>query len=249
MNIFAIGSVLMNKKIYNIFCDESCHLESDDSDVMLLGAITCSEERKKEHYEAIRKLKLKHGMSSWKEIKWVRVSKSKVHFYEELLDYFFDSDDLGFRVIVMSNKKKLDHSRFGNSHDMWYYHMYYYLLNPLIRLNSFNETYRIFLDIKDTNGGSKIDELTSVLCSKKRVSRQKINDIKQILSHESELLQLADLLIGAIGYYHRGFYAKEGSSYAKNYIVNDLIKIFNIDFEKSTRPDEKKFNIFLWSPR
>lgn len=239
----------MVKEIYNIFCDESCHLENDSSDVMLLGAITCLEKNKKSHYEAIRNLKLKHGMSSWKEIKWVRVSKSKIKFYEELLDYFFESDDLGFRVIVMSNKKALDHSRFGNSHDMWYYHMYYYLLNPLVRLNSFNETYRIFLDIKDTNGGSKINELTSVLCNKKRVSRNKINDIKQIPSHESELLQLADLLIGAMGYYHRGFYKSIGSSYAKNYVVSDLIKKFHIDFEKTTRTNEKKFNILLWSPR
>ena len=239
---------ILTEKVFNIFCDESCHLEHDKSNIMLLGSIICLEKNKKEHNEFIRNLKLKHGMSSWNELKWVKVSKSKVRFYEELLDYFFECDDLGFRVIVM-NKENLNHELYGNTHDEWYYHMYYYLLDPLIRLNNEKVKYKVFLDIKDTKGGKKIDELTTVLCRKKRVTREKINDIKQIRSHESELLQLADLLIGAIGYYHRGFYNKSGSSAIKNHIIDDLMNTFEINFDKSTFPSEKKFNLFLWTPK
>jgi len=27
--------------IYNVYCDESCHLENDDMSVMVLGGVTC----------------------------------------------------------------------------------------------------------------------------------------------------------------------------------------------------------------
>ena len=35
---------------YNIYCDESCHLQNDKSNVMVLGAIWCAKEKKQEIY-------------------------------------------------------------------------------------------------------------------------------------------------------------------------------------------------------
>ncbi len=238
----------MSSYTYNIFCDESCHLENDKSNVMLLGAVMCKESNKKKHYEFIRQLKMNHGMSSWNEIKWVKVSQNKCGFYDDLLSYFFKSDDLQFRVIVM-NKINLNHKKHGNTHDTWYYHMYYYLLEPLVKVYGNNVKYKVFLDIKDTNGGRKIEELANVLRRKKGVRVQEAIDIKQIRSHESELLQLNDLLIGAVGYYHRGLYKGKGSSSGKNHIVFKIINEFGINFDQTTRRSEEKFNLFLWKPR
>ena len=45
----------------NIYCDESCHLEHDKANAMLLGAISCSEREKSRIYSEIRALKEKHG--------------------------------------------------------------------------------------------------------------------------------------------------------------------------------------------
>ena len=52
-----------------IYCDESCHLEHDGSNVMVLGGISCPKEKVHEVYDDIRNIKLKHGLSSWLEIK------------------------------------------------------------------------------------------------------------------------------------------------------------------------------------
>lgn len=38
-----------------IFCDESCHLEHDNSNYMVLGAISCPENKKEEIYNEIKK--------------------------------------------------------------------------------------------------------------------------------------------------------------------------------------------------
>ena len=32
---------------YTVFCDESCHLENDDSPVMILGAMYCPSDKRK----------------------------------------------------------------------------------------------------------------------------------------------------------------------------------------------------------
>ena len=43
---------------YNLYCDESCHLEHDDSDVMVLGALIIPKDKKQEITENI--LQIKH---------------------------------------------------------------------------------------------------------------------------------------------------------------------------------------------
>ena len=90
----------------NIYCDESCHLESDSSDIMVLGGISCNAEDKKQIFEEIRAIKIKHDLSSWFEIKWTKISYKKLEFYKELVDYFF-SNNLRFRGIIATDKKIL----------------------------------------------------------------------------------------------------------------------------------------------
>ena len=67
-------------KRYNVYCDESCHLEKDTSPIMILGAMYCQEERKKQIYDEIRAIKIKHNISSFFEIKWTKVSESRLIF-------------------------------------------------------------------------------------------------------------------------------------------------------------------------
>lgn len=66
---------------YNIYCDESCHLENDNADIMILGAVTCTESEKAVIYNEIRAIKKKNGLDSHFEIKWTKVSESKVEFF------------------------------------------------------------------------------------------------------------------------------------------------------------------------
>ncbi|SHJ90057.1 Protein of unknown function [Caminicella sporogenes DSM 14501] len=42
--------------MYYVYCDESCHLPRDNSDVMVLGALQCPKEKKKDIYEDIRNI-------------------------------------------------------------------------------------------------------------------------------------------------------------------------------------------------
>lgn len=231
-----------------IYCDESCHLQNDDSDIMVLGAITCPEQFKKSIYDDIRELKIEHGLSSWMEIKWTKISDSKIEFYYDLIDYFFSNNNLSFRGIVATHKKELDHNKYNHGdYNEWYYKMYFRLLDPLIYEI---DEYRIFIDIKDTKGGPKVRKLQDVLCNNIYDFKQEvIKDIKQINSKESELLQLTDLFIGALSYYHRNKQFTYGANLGKVKILDRLLNEYGIDLSRKTSRFENKFNIFVWEPR
>jgi Protein of unknown function (DUF3800) len=234
--------------MFNIYCDESCHLENDNSDIMVLGALTCPEDLKSKVYNDVRDLKLKHGISTWFEIKWTKVSDSKLSFYIDLIQYFFDKEYLQFRGVVATGKDRLDHSIYNdNNYDLWYYKMYFQLLDPITLPP--NE-YKIFIDIKDTKGGAKVRKLHEVLCSNKYdYNREIIKDIKQIHSNESEIMQLSDLLIGAISFFNRGLYDAPMYSTAKKTVIDEIIRSTNISLAESTSKWESKFNLFIWYPR
>ncbi|WP_026826486.1 MULTISPECIES: DUF3800 domain-containing protein [Exiguobacterium] len=228
-----------------VFCDESCHIQNDGFDSMVLGAIQCQEDNKTLHYSNIRSIKSKHGVSSWSEIKWVKVSPSKIEMYKELVDYFFQHEDLYLRVVIANGKKELDHEKFNDSdHDTWFYKMYYLLLNNLMEDK---HEYRFFLDIKDTHGGEKLNTLNKIIKNNPRyfTSTYKIKDMVQIRSNESELLQLCDLFIGACSYKSR----KMKTSDAKQELISYIESYISTSLITTTSIREKKFNRFVWTPR
>lgn len=233
-------------KRYNVYCDESCHLEKDSSPVMILGAMYCLEERKKQIYDEIRAIKRKHNISSFFEVKWTKVSESKIEFYLELLDYFWNNQDLLYRGLVASGKQLLDHDKYnGGDYDLWYYKMYYRMLDPVI---SPNEKYHIMVDIKDTRGGKRVAKLREVLCNNiYDFKKEVIDQIGQINSKESEILQLADLINGALAFYHRGLADNPDSNLGKIKFVRALQKHVNLD--TNTKYGERKFNLFIWEPK
>ncbi|MFZ0827140.1 MAG: DUF3800 domain-containing protein, partial [Verrucomicrobiia bacterium] len=118
-------------QIFNIYCDESCHLENDRQKVMVLGAVWCPLEKTREIAVRLREIKVRHKLSPVFELKWGKVSKGLGDYYLEALDYFFDDDDLHFRALVVADKTKLQHAAFGQNHDTWYYKMYFQLLEVL----------------------------------------------------------------------------------------------------------------------
>jgi len=113
---------------YNLYCDESCHLEHDRQSAMVLGAVWCPLELARTIALDISALKRRHGIAPSTEVKWVKVSPAKVGFYLDLIDYFFDSPELHFRALVIPDKSKLRHDAFGQDHDLWYYKMYFSMI-------------------------------------------------------------------------------------------------------------------------
>lgn len=67
-------------QVFNVYCDESCHLEHNYQDIMVLGAIWCPLEEARETAQAIRAIKGKHRLGHDFEIKWTKVFLGKIDF-------------------------------------------------------------------------------------------------------------------------------------------------------------------------
>jgi len=180
------------------------------------------------------------GLNPSFEAKWSKVSPGQLGYYLALVDYFLDDDDLHFRALVVPDKSLLNHGAFHQTHDDWYYKMYFDLLKAIFAPDS---RYRIYLDYKDTNGASKVEKLHDILCnSQYDFSREVIERMQLVRSHEVELVQLADILLGAVAYANRGL----TSSSAKLALIERLRARTGYTLTKTTLLREGKFNIFVW---
>lgn len=227
-------------QIFNVYCDESCHLENDHQPVMVLGAVWCPLEKAREINVRLREIKTKHGVKPGFEIKWTKVSPAKARFYLEVMDYFFDDDDLHFRALIAPDKSRLRHESFWQSHDDWYYKMYFDMLKVIFNPDA---QYRIYLDLKDTRGAAKVAKLHDVLCNNLYdFSRQIIERVQIVRSHELEIVQLSDFLIGAVSYVNRGL----SDSAAKRDLVMRMQKRSGYQLTRTTLIRESKVNLFRW---
>ena len=216
-------------KTFNIYCDESTHLQNDGKPYMIIAYVSSAYNQLKQHKEHVKMLKSKHKIKG--EIKWSKVSKSAYPFYSELIEYFF-ATDLNFRAIIV-DKSQIDESRDGFGYDDFYFKMYYQLLFHKI-CDNFN--YNIYLDVKDTRSQGKLNKLSEILNN-----RSSIRNIQFIKSYESYLMQLTDLIMGAINYHLR----KENKVIAKTQLIEKIESHSKIDLTKSTLKSEEKFNLFF----
>lgn len=236
---------MTRKPGYNLFLDESCHLQNDRSSVMSIGFIKVPDHDYEQIKNELIAIKRKHGINH--EYKWNTCSNTKKNFYIELIDYFFNSP-LAFRTIVVKYKELLDHDQFNQgSHDNFYYKMIYFLLNNQW-INPPWAEYRVFLDIKDTRGRDKIAKIHEVF-ENLHYGRSPFKHFQHIRSHESEFIQLADFFIGAVTYKSRGLPDQPGASPIKVFIVEYLEQRSGYSLDEGTEPWEEKFNIFDHQPR
>lgn len=227
--------------LFKIFCDESCHLAHDGSDIMVFGAMCCPAEEVERLNRQIKVLRQTHNYQT--EIKWTKLIAQQWLFYQNLIDFILHEQCLRFKAAVVQNKRNLDHDRFNEgSHSNFYYKMAYFSLRDFLVSG---HAYRVYLDYMDTEGAEKGRKLGEVL----RNGNKEINaiDVYTIRSHESQLIQLCDLVIGAVAYANRSDIPKQ--SIIKNQIIQYLEQKLHRKLDMGTPPWEEKFNLFKFSPR
>lgn len=231
-----------SKKEINIYCDESCHLENDHQRAMVFGCIRCPKDKVQELSKELRALKQKHYIYKFAETKWKTVSKSKEAYYLELLDFFLNNSNIKFRAVVFQNKDlhKLDHDKFPNqTYQNWYYKMFYLTLNKVLDAHY---KYNIYMDKQNANS-SQIVNLEKHLSM-----RNSILKVQNVLSHESELIQLTDFLTGIVSYANRDAIKLPEANKTKIKLVETLKQKTELSLILPTPLKADKINIFMWEP-
>jgi len=227
---------------YNLFVDESCHLEHDGIPVMCIGYIKVPQIM----YEVLRRqmVVLKSRHSTHAELKWNKFSESRLPLYKTLVDFFFENP-IDFRCVLIKHKERLTYQDLNRgAHDNFYYKMIYYLLRP----NPPDLKYKVFMDIKDAYGKEKLKKIEEVFNNYHHGGSPFVH-FQHLRSSDNEFFQLTDLFIGAITFKARGLTDVTTSNHSKIEFVNYLEESSGFSLDEAIPLWETKFNIFDFQPQ
>ncbi len=235
----------MNKRLQvNLYCDESCHLEHDCSSVMVLGGVYCDKKLSKQINHEIMEIKKKHGLAPKAELKWVKVRESTFAVYSDLIKYFFNNKNLKFRGII-ADKTHLRHEDYNQTHDDWYYKMYYTMLKFFFE--KYGTEFYAYLDIKDTHSNEKCDYLLGIMQNSHSSNPDnRIMRIQPIRSEEVQIMQITDVLIGALAYTNREELQDFHQNPGKLKIIQEIENFFKQPLTKTTPKSCEKMNFLNW---
>ena len=221
-------------KTFNLYCDESTHLIHDGHPYMLLSYISIAYPQIRLAKEEIKAIKRKFNYTE--ELKWTNVHSATYKVYAELVDWFF-MNDLEFRAVVV-DKSQIDEKRADYSFNDFYFRMYFQLLHTKV---DFQNRYNVFLDIKDTCSGEKLEKMKKIMSY-----NSSIGTLQFIPSRESVFIQLADVLMGAINYDLRIQKGDvKGNVIAKLKLIEKIKRHSNISLNTTTPLSRNKFNLFF----
>ena len=219
---------------YEVYCDESCVealFDKESHKYAVIGGVWIPSESRSELKIALNKIKEKYNLLG--EMKWQKISPSTIDMYKEIIATFFTSDNIRFRAICI-NSAILDHNKFNQGSGEFGFYKFYYLLIQQWLVN--DNTYNIFVDYKVNGNRHRVKDLGNIL---QKTTMATVKQIQSLPSHESILIQLADILSGAVASAHNN----ENTSEAK-LAIRSLIEEYLGHKITGTSRLEQKFNIF-----
>lgn len=237
----------MKSPVFQIFCDES--RQSKDR-FMILGGIILPQENIDEFNSTMEAFRTKHNMHA--ELKWSKVSNQKINEYKAFVDYFFalnNTDKIHFHSLIIDNHK-VNHKKYNKGNkELGFYKFYYQLL-----LHSFGKEYskhnaRLIVTLDHRTTSYKLSTLLLVLNKgiKKRynIDYSPFVSVEPKDSKKSQLLQINDIIIGAVGFQKNGYHLLSNSKKAKIELAQYIADKAGLnDLLENTWREQKRFTIW-----
>jgi hypothetical protein len=222
---------------FEVYCDESGLEALTNKKAHLytaIGGIWINASDRNRLKNDLSAVKSKHKING--EFKWNKVSPAYELFYKEVIDYFFASDYIRFRVILIEADKTDDIRFHKGDKELEFYKFYYQLLHHWIF--DFN-SYNIFVDLKKNRNKGRLNELCKILNNANLSSV--IHQVQGLPSEQSLGIQLADLLTGLVA----AKFNKEVTGTAKTNLIQHVER-FHLKKEIAHTPKcEEKMNVFV----
>lgn len=181
------------------------------------------------------------------ELKWKKVSRTKLPLYEDFANIFFRHCDAVFHCIVV-DVTLLDYATFSRGDDeLGFYKFYYQLISRKLVHGS---EYLVFTDERRNRKSSRLDVLK--ICVNRWWAKengmpaaQPVRTVEPRNSKSEDLIQLVDVLLGAVGYVWNG----HSASPPKLALVRHLERsLGSPSLGLPTPRSSRKFNIWHWRP-
>ncbi len=220
-----------------IYCDESgleALTRKDAHRFTAIGGIWMPADYRERFKETMNVIKEDFNIHG--ELKWNKVSPRFHDLYQTVLDYFFQTNELKFRTIIIEAVKVDNYTFNQKDAELGFYKFYYQLLHHWIC--DFNQ-YSIFLDLKVNRNKSRLSQLRDVLENANLTS--KINQVQGLPSEQSLGIQLADILTGLTN----AKFNNEVTSKAKKGLIEHIERNYLGEAIVPTPKWEEKFNVFM----
>ncbi len=239
---------------YHIYADESRQCQDR---FMVLGGIIVEADDVPGFEGMMAKFRHETKMSA--ELKWTKVTNQKFHEYQLFLRYFFsllNADRVHFHCLIV-DAQLTDHRKFNQGDkEIGFYKFYYQLL-----LHSFGKRYcrqgeddRFILHLDQRTTHYKLGTLKTVLNNgmkkKFQIDTQPFRSVEPKNSKESELIQINDIVVGAIGFQKNGYEFRPGTRQSKKDLVAFIAQEARIpNLKDNTRFGNHHFTIWNFVPK
>ncbi len=206
---------------YHIYCDESRQTKDR---FMVIGGIIIAEENVGLFNQTMENFREEENMRA--ELKWSKVTNQKLSKYLRFVDYFFalnNTDKLNFHATIIDNHR-MNYKKFSKGdRESGFYKLYYeLLLQSFGRHADANTQFLIYFDYRPSTYS-----LTTLKANLNRGIRKRwyLNtDVVRLIEPRRakaiNLIQMTDIMLGAIGFQKNGFDLLAGSRQAKIELAN-----------------------------
>lgn len=200
---------------YHIYCDES----TLNGRYAVYGGFIMHNNSVNKVEQTIYNIKQKNNLFS--EIKWSKISNQYYDKYLNLIDStssLLNKNVVHFRSVIIDNNALNNRKYNDGNKELGIYKFYYQLLyNCFIKYQK-NSSFDIYIDKRSTN--YDFQNLTDILNNKSRAKNNTINCVKQVDSKKSNIIQLNDLLLGALSFHKNKTHEISGTKQSKIDIAN-----------------------------
>lgn len=202
-------------KLLHIYGDETCQTQHK---FMALSCLVCPPDGARTLATTI--LNIKTELDQPGELKWEKVKARNIEKYKKVVDAYFDaleSIDASFHAVVVDTSR-LNYGLYASGDkDMGFNKFVFQILHKCSRLFAKDSRFLAYLDNRTTR--QSLETLRIMLNhharNKVRVYHSPFRAIEFLCSKRSQMLQINDILLGAVGYQSNGKHLNRDAQSAK----------------------------------
>ncbi len=232
-------------RFLHIYCDES---RQTADRYMIIGGIITDRDHEPGFAEMMALYRQSQNMRA--ELKWTKVSDQKFMEYRALIDLFFTINPLFHFKAIVIDTQETDNRRYNrNDAELGFYKlMYQFLLHSFGAYLHPNDQCLIFLDQRTTSK-YKLSTLCAILNNGLRkkygFAYSPVRNIQPLDSKDNDLIQIADILMGAIGYEMNGAHTRTWAKRSKILLAEYIArKAGLINLQQPTPRSHRHFSIW-----
>ena len=233
--------------LFHIYCDESRQVEDR---FMIFGGIIVSFDDLAKTEQSISTKR--NDTQLFGELKWTKISNERCDGYRDFVDLFFvkaKSGLIAFKSVVFDTSHIDYHTYHGGSKEIGFYKLWYQFLLYAFKdyCTSSQCRWKVFLD--ERSSSYSLSEFKTILNkgirTKYNLSADIVRSVEPIKSHNAPILQIADILMGAIGFQMNDYHLRPQARIAKINIAHYISeKAGLLSLKQKTALRMKQFSIW-----